>query len=282
MSSRPPARRPARTSRSRWAPTTTGRLDAAEAYLAYEAGAIPGSPVGAGAMCIFACYDIPNVHIDGYDVVVNKPATSAYRAPGATNAAFAAETVVDEICEKLKIDPLDFRIKNGAHEGHPPRRRPASIPRIGMVETVEAAKKHPHYTAPLGRAARQARQRRARPQPHARPRRGVGLLVQHRPEVDAPPPASTPTAPSAWSKARPTSAARAPRIAMQLAEALGIRAEDVRPVGRRHRQRRLHRRDRRQPRHLRHRLGRLRGRPGHQAADDRPRRPHLGGRSRTT
>ena len=59
-----------------------GRLTAAQAYLAYEAGAYPGSPVGPGAMCIFACYDIPNVHIDGYDVVVNKPATSAYRAPG--------------------------------------------------------------------------------------------------------------------------------------------------------------------------------------------------------
>src|SRR5262249_22671937 len=86
----------------------SGRLTAGEAYLAYEAGAFPGSPVGPGAMCIFSCYDIPNVHIDGYDVVVNKPATSAYRAPGSTNAAFAMELVVDEICEQLKIDPLEF------------------------------------------------------------------------------------------------------------------------------------------------------------------------------
>ena len=46
---------------------------------------------------------------DGYDVVVNKPQTSAYRAPGATNAAFALETVIDEICTQLKIDPLEFR-----------------------------------------------------------------------------------------------------------------------------------------------------------------------------
>src|SRR4029077_13729821 len=121
---------------------------AAQAYLAYEAGAFPGSPVGAGAMCVFACYDIPNVLVDGYDVVVNKPATSAYSAPGATNAAFAVETVVDEICEKLKIDPLDFRLKNGAREGT--RRADGPVyPRIGMIETVEAAKKHPHYTAPL-------------------------------------------------------------------------------------------------------------------------------------
>src|SRR5438445_504800 len=94
-----------------------GRLVAGEAYLAYEAGAYPGSPVGPGAMCIFACYDIPNVMIDGYDVVVNKPATAAYRAPGATQAAFAAETVVDEICQKLKIDPLDFRLLNASKEG---------------------------------------------------------------------------------------------------------------------------------------------------------------------
>src|SRR5207237_5120812 len=92
----------------------SGRLTAAQAYMAYEAGAYPGSPVGAGAMCVFACYDIPNVLVDGYDVVVNKPATSAYRAPGATNAAFVVETAVDEICEKLKMDPLDFRLKNGA------------------------------------------------------------------------------------------------------------------------------------------------------------------------
>src|SRR5262249_11295206 len=96
-----------------------------------------------------ACYDIPNVVIDGYDVVVNKPATSAYRAPGATNAAFAVETVVDEICERLKIDPLDFRIRNGAKEGT--RRADGPVfPRIGMIETAQAAKASAHSTAPLG------------------------------------------------------------------------------------------------------------------------------------
>src|SRR5262249_37748971 len=120
-----------------------GKITAAQAYLAYEAGAYPGSPVGAGAMCVFSCYEVPNVEIDGYDLVVNKPATSAYRAPGATNAAFATETVIDEICEKLHIDPLDFRIRNGAKEG---TRRPDGpvFPRIGMIETVDAAKRHPH------------------------------------------------------------------------------------------------------------------------------------------
>ena len=130
--------------------TNDGKLTAAQTSLAFEAGAYPGSPVGAGAMCVFAPYDIENVLIDGYDVVVNKPKSAPYRAPGATNAAFGTETVVDEIAEKLDIDPLELRLMNGAKEGV---RRPDGpvYPRIGFIESVEAAKEHPHYTAPNGK-----------------------------------------------------------------------------------------------------------------------------------
>src|SRR5262249_56092602 len=46
-----------------------GRLTAAQAYLAYEAGAFPGSPLGAGAMCVFACYNIPNTPIRALYIV---------------------------------------------------------------------------------------------------------------------------------------------------------------------------------------------------------------------
>lgn len=192
-----------------------GRLVAGQAYLAYEAGAFPGSPVGPGCMCIFACYDIPNVLIDGYDVVVNKPATSAYRAPGATNAAFASETLVDEICERLKIDPLDFRIKNGAKEGT--RRADGPVfPRVGMIETAQAAKAHPHYQAPLGG-----------------PHRGrgvasgfwfnVGLKSSATASVNADGTVSLVEGSTDIGGTRTS-------VAMQLAEALGIRAEDVKPV----------------------------------------------------
>jgi CO/xanthine dehydrogenase Mo-binding subunit len=128
--------------------TNDGRITAADGYLAFEAGAYPGSPVGAGAMCIFSPYNIPNGLIDGYDVVVNKPKSNAYRAPGATNAEFAAEIVVDEICEKIGMDPLEFRILNAAEEGVSRIDGPV-FPRIGCIETTEAAKEHPHYAAPL-------------------------------------------------------------------------------------------------------------------------------------
>ena len=125
-----------------------GTITAAEAWLAYEAGAYPGSPIGAGAQCMFAPYNIPNAKVDGFDVVVNKPKTQAYRAPGATNASFAAETLIDELCEKLSIDPLMLREKSGAKEGT--RRVDGPMfPRIGHLETVEAAKNHDHYNASL-------------------------------------------------------------------------------------------------------------------------------------
>ena len=128
--------------------TNDGKLTAAQATLMYEAGAFPGSPVTAATMCIFSPYDVENLLIDGYDVVDNKPKTTAYRAPGVPGAAFAAETVVDELCEKIGMDPLEFRILNGAKEGT--RRSNGLVnPPVGGIETSEAAKQHAHYNSAL-------------------------------------------------------------------------------------------------------------------------------------
>src|SRR5712671_4991425 len=128
--------------------TKDGKLVAAEIWMAYEAGGFPGSPVGAGAMCIIAPYTIEHFLIDAYDVVVNRPKTAAYRAPGATNAAFASETIINELAEKCGIDQCEFRIMNGAHEGTPQTAGPP-YKRIGMIETVEAIKNSPHYKSKL-------------------------------------------------------------------------------------------------------------------------------------
>lgn len=128
--------------------TKEGKITAAEAYLAYEAGAFPGSMVSAGAQCIFAPYKVDNALVDGYDVVVNKPKTAAYRAPAAPNAAFAAEQVVDEICSKLGIDAVEFRLINGSEEGT--RRVDGPIfPKVGNIECLEAAKDTEHYKSSL-------------------------------------------------------------------------------------------------------------------------------------
>ena len=128
--------------------TKDGKLTAGEAALMFEAGGFAGSPVGAAAMCMFTPYDLDNLVIDAYDVITNKPKTTAYRAPGAPIGSFAVETLVDEICEKIGMDPLEFRIQNGAREG---TRRGNGVvnPVIGCIETTEAARDHDHYGSPL-------------------------------------------------------------------------------------------------------------------------------------
>lgn len=125
-----------------------GTLVAGEAWLAYDCGAFPGGVIGPGCMCVFSCYEFPNAKVDGYDVVNNKPKTQAYRAPGATQAAFACEQVIDELAEKLGICPLEFRLKNAAKEGT--RRVDGPVyPRVGFVETLLAAKNSAHWKSKL-------------------------------------------------------------------------------------------------------------------------------------
>ena len=129
--------------------TKEGRLVAAAARLVYEAGAFPGSPVSPGAQCMMAQYDIPNAHLEAYDVVINRPKSAAYRAPGAPTSAFAMETAIDELCEKLGMDPLEFRLLNSSKEGVRRVTGPMT-PKVGYIETLQALKDHPHYAAPIG------------------------------------------------------------------------------------------------------------------------------------
>ena len=130
--------------------TKDGRITAGEAVLKFEAGAFPGaSPVEPGANCAFAPYDIENVKVVGYDVVMNRPQVAAYRAPGAPISEYAVESAIDELAAKLDIDPIDFRLRNSAKEGTRAAYGPRFGP-IGFVEALEAAKAHPHYSAPLG------------------------------------------------------------------------------------------------------------------------------------
>ncbi len=192
-----------------------GTIVAAQAHLAYEAGAYPGAMVGPGAMCVFAAYDIANVTIDGYDVCVNKPSTAAYRAPGATNAAFATETVMDEIAERLGLDPLEIRLKNAAKEGT----RRADGPKyrkIGCVEVIEAMKNSAHYNAPP-------------PGPNC----GRGVAIGFWFNVGLP--SSCSLSVSADGSVNLTEGSTdiggtRTSIAMQAAEALGIAAEDINPT----------------------------------------------------
>jgi len=129
--------------------TRDGRITAAQGTWRLQAGAFPGSPIRGAVGCAFSPYDIANVHVVGYDVVSNRPKSTAYRAPGAPLGAYPVECVLDELAAALKIDPLEFRLKNAAKQGTKAAYGP-TFSRIGYEETLKAALAHPHYKAPLG------------------------------------------------------------------------------------------------------------------------------------
>ncbi|MBM3941919.1 MAG: xanthine dehydrogenase family protein molybdopterin-binding subunit [SAR202 cluster bacterium] len=192
-----------------------GRITAAEAHLIYEAGAFPGSPVPGGCRTMFAPYQIPNAYIEGVDVVTNVQKAAAYRAPGSPAAAFAAEQAVDELCQRLNKDPIEFRLLNASKEGS----RQATGPvfrRIGLEEVLEAAKQHPHWSAPLGG-----------------PNRGRGVAVGAWFNGTGPATAVASVNPDGTVgliEGSPDIGGSRAAMAMHVAEVLGIPAEDVRPA----------------------------------------------------
>lgn len=66
---------------------------------------------------VLPLYRAANVHFTGTAVYTNLPVGGAYRGYGATQSAFAVEIQIDEMAEKLGMDPLEFRMKNHIQSG---------------------------------------------------------------------------------------------------------------------------------------------------------------------
>ena len=128
-----------------------GEITAGKAWLAYQSGAFPGPWGMLGGWCIFACYNIPNVQIEAYEILLNRPVNIAYRAPSAPMAAYPTETVLDQIAKEIDMDPIDLRLLNAVKEGDIQLGDfGGKYPRIGIKETLEAIKNHPNYIISLG------------------------------------------------------------------------------------------------------------------------------------
>jgi xanthine dehydrogenase molybdenum-binding subunit len=66
-------------------------------------------------------YKCANSKWEGFTVYTNNMIGGGFRGYGAPQAAFAVESQIDEICAKLQLDPIEFRLKNAHSEGeqHP-------------------------------------------------------------------------------------------------------------------------------------------------------------------
>ena len=89
-------------------------------------------------------YRWPAFDVVGLGVQTNRFAAGNYRAPTGPQLTHALESLMDELAERLAIDPVELRLANIVTEGH----RSASgevWPRIGGVECLDALRRHPMW-----------------------------------------------------------------------------------------------------------------------------------------
>lgn len=198
---------------------TKGKITAATADIRYGAGSYPGASINPATAGIFACYEVPNVRIDAYDVVINMSKTAAYRAPGTPQATFASESLVGELCEIIGMDPMEFHLLNASAEG---TRRPDGpvFPRIGNIAAMEAIRDSDHFQSTIAASTNGKLRGRGMASGYWNGignkssvtinvnEDGVVSLIEGNPDIGG---------------TRTT-------IAMQAAEVLGVAAEDVHPA----------------------------------------------------
>lgn len=81
----------------------------------YSIGAVGGYPGGGGCSWpLRTVYQCPKVRTEEYSVLINAGPARPMRAPGHVQGTFAMDSIIDEIAEKIGMDPLEFRLKNYA------------------------------------------------------------------------------------------------------------------------------------------------------------------------
>lgn len=148
-----------------------GTLVALQAKAIFDSGAYPGAAASLGGYILASTYRCPNLDIRCYEVLTNKVSVGAYRAPNAPQATFALESTVNDLCQSLVMDAIEFRKKNGLKAGDATidKRRHPQWPRIGLLECLDAIQQHPLW---VNRAA----QKKA-PEAMKGYRIGIGVAV---------------------------------------------------------------------------------------------------------
>ncbi|OGO12571.1 MAG: aldehyde oxidase [Chloroflexi bacterium RBG_16_47_49] len=106
--------------RARWGASNEGKLLAAEVEVIADGGAYAYTStkvLGNATLMCTGPYEIPNVKVDSYAVYTNNLPNGAFRGFGGPQGAFAAETQLNRLAERLHIDPVEIRLRNLLTEG---------------------------------------------------------------------------------------------------------------------------------------------------------------------
>jgi CO/xanthine dehydrogenase Mo-binding subunit len=120
-----------------------GTFTGIEARMLVDRGSNAGWGVeGITSLLVAGPYRWEAHDLRGYGVQTNRFTFGAYRAPGAPTAAFALESLLDELAQRLGLDPIEMRLRNAVVEGdvgvsgNP-------FPTIGAVDVLERLQEHP-------------------------------------------------------------------------------------------------------------------------------------------
>jgi CO/xanthine dehydrogenase Mo-binding subunit len=124
-------RHPARI-RYRTGATKDGKLTAVHMIAIGDTG--PYVNAGEEVMMVMANYGVspyyvPHARSEAYTVLTNNPICGAFRGFGVPQVTFAFERQMDELAQRLEMDPLEIRMLNGLQTGQ--RFQPKAIVRQG-------------------------------------------------------------------------------------------------------------------------------------------------------
>ncbi|MFH1821294.1 MAG: molybdopterin cofactor-binding domain-containing protein, partial [Methanobacteriota archaeon] len=109
------------------------------------AGATPGV-VGAMSTREIGLYRCENVRFEGFGVYTNTPVAAAFRGYGNPQHNFAVDTHMDEIAEKIGMDPLEFKLKNTIREGDMNHGTGIRLGSCGLQECIERGAEKAEWT----------------------------------------------------------------------------------------------------------------------------------------
>ena len=125
-----------------------GKIKACKVKYVLDAGAYSTlSPIVLWRGTVHAAgpYEIENVDIETYAVATNKVPCGAYRGFGQPQISFAQESLIDDLADKIKMDPIEFRLKNILK----PQSVTATSQKIdescGLEELINAVKKKSNW-----------------------------------------------------------------------------------------------------------------------------------------
>ncbi len=129
--------------RAKWGATKDGKLIAVENEIIGDGGAYmytSNKVLGNSTITSTGSYNIPNVKTDVYGVYTNNLPGAAFRGFGAPQALFMAETQMNKLAEKLRMDPVEFRLKNALKDGDPMGVGTPSPSPVSVIQCIEAAR----------------------------------------------------------------------------------------------------------------------------------------------